>query len=61
MTFVDLYKKSGISVSYPTFKNTILNTEKLKSFYIETKNGKKQERKTYLILDENKILDFFKA
>lgn len=61
MTFVDLYKKSGLKVSYPTFKNTILNTEKLKSFYIITKNGKKQERKTYLILDEKPIIDFFKA
>lgn len=58
MNFKELHQKSPIKMSLPTFKRIVLNEESLKDCIRVIKNEK---RNTYLIVNEEKILNFFKA
>lgn len=58
MNLKELHKKSPIKMSLPTFKRIILNEESLKDCIKIIKNP---SRNTYLIVNEEKILNFFKA
>lgn len=60
MTLTELHKKSGLTITLPTFRKIVTNEDSLKKAIKIFENGK-SKRKTYLILDEKVILDFFKA
>lgn len=60
MTLTELHKKSGLTITLPTFRKIVTNEESLKRAIKVLENGE-SKRKTYLILDENIILNFFKA
>jgi hypothetical protein len=58
MNLTELHKKSNIKISLPTFRKIVLNEETLKPYIKIIDNPK---RKSYLVLNEEKILQFFKA
>lgn len=57
-SFTQLHKKIKKKISLPTFRKIILNEETLKPYIKIIDNTK---RKSYLILNEEKILQFFKT
>lgn len=58
MNLTELHKKSNIKISLPTFRKIVLNEETLKPYIKIIDNPK---RKSYLVLNEEKILQFFQA
>ena len=58
MNLTELHKKLNIKISLPTFRKIVLNEETLKPYIKIIDNPK---RKSYLVLNEEKILQFFKA